>query len=180
MEPAYGYSLLESDGISGHYEGSGVEQSIGGVAGAALGAGIMMPALAQARQSAQRAVAASNLRQIGVSLMMYSADYNDVFPPNLEILAEKGYLDREMLESKRKPSGFDGPSFIYITGQSGSMSPQNVTVYENPQFFCSGDQFNVLYLDCHVQGMEKDEFLEELKATYDRLGREMPEVKFRD
>ncbi|MHC4755906.1 MAG: hypothetical protein ACYTBP_12260 [Planctomycetota bacterium] len=179
MEPAYGYTRIESDGISSHFEGSGVEQTIGGVAGAAIGLSIAMTALAQVRQAALRTSSAAHLFSIGKAMLAYSADYEGVFPPNLEILAEKGYIDREMLESKRKPRGFDGPSFIYITGQSGSMSPQNVIVYENPQF-CSKDKIAVLFVDCHVQAMDKKEFLEELKATYNRLGREMPEIRYQD
>ena len=58
------------------------------------------------------------------------------------------------------------------------MEPGNIIAYENPEF-CS-DKINVLFLDSHVQAMKPDEFLRELGATYKRLGRKMPEVKFKD
>ena len=58
-----------------------------------------------------------------------------------------------------------------------AMHPGNILVYENPEF-CS-DKINVLFLDSHVQAMKADEFLRELEATYKRLGRKMPEVKFK-
>ncbi len=47
----------------------------------ALLAGLLMPALGQARESARRAACASNLRQIGIGLRVYMDDYNDRLPP---------------------------------------------------------------------------------------------------
>ena len=38
---------------------------------------------------------------------------------------------------------------------------------------------NALFLDGHVEKMQKDRFLKALEATYKRLGREMPEIKFK-
>ncbi len=58
------------------------------------------------------------------------------------------------------------------------MDPGNIVAYENPAFLSEGT--NVLFLDCHVEWMKPDDFLRELKATYERLGKEMPEVKFKE
>jgi len=82
------------------------------------------------------------------------------------------------LESPSKPKDFDGPSYIYISGQNTSMPPDNILVYENPEF-CS-DKINVLFIDTHVEAMKPHGFLRELEATYKRLGREMPDIKFKD
>jgi len=57
------------------------------------------------------------------------------------------------------------------------MHPGNIIAYENPAF-CT-DKINVLFMDCHVEAMKPDEFLHKLEATYKRLGRKMPEVKFK-
>ena len=111
-------------------------------------------------------------------MLIYANDYDDKFPPNLQELIEKCELSPQTLESKRKPKGFTGPSYIYITGQDVSMPPGNIVVYENPTYCTDG--INVLFLDSHVQWMKTDEFLRELKETYQRLGREMPEIKFKD
>jgi hypothetical protein len=38
---------------------------------------------------------------------------------------------------------------------------------------------NVLYLDGHAGWKKRDEFLRDLEAAYKRLGRKMPEIKFK-
>ena len=176
MEPSIQYSWYDAQGLRSHYRGAGIEQSIGAVAGAAVGIGVMMPALAKSRQQARRITSASNLKGIGNALLVYANDYNGKFPPNLQTLVETEDLDSRALESKRKPKGFNGPSYIYVTGQDVSMYPGNIVVYENPAYCTDG--LNVLFLDCHVQWMKPDEFIKDLKETYQRLGREMPEIKF--
>jgi hypothetical protein len=178
MEPSIQYSWYDAQGLRSHYRGAGVEQSIGAVVGGAVGLGVMMPALARSKQQASRMVSATNLKSIGMAMMIYANDYDDKFPPNIEVLVEKCELSPKILESKRKPKGFTGPSYIYITGQDVSMYPGNIVVYENPAYCTDG--INVLFLDSHVQWMKTDEFLRELKETYQKLGREMPEVKFKN
>jgi len=121
---------------------------------------------------------AMNLRGIGKACLIYANDYEDKFPPNLQELVEKVELSPRTLESPRKPKGFDGPSYIYISGQTITVNPGNILVYENPEF-CS-DKINVLFVDNHVAPMKPDSFLQKLEATYKRLGREMPDIKFKD
>ncbi|MFQ5713755.1 MAG: type II secretion system protein [Candidatus Scalinduaceae bacterium] len=43
-------------------------------------AGILLPALSRARESGRRTQCASNLKQIGLGLIMYSNENNEVFP----------------------------------------------------------------------------------------------------
>ena len=112
---------------------------------------------------------------MGKALLIYANDYNDAFPPNLSELIEKAAIDSKMLECPLKPKDFQGPGYIYISGQNVSMHPENILVYENPGF-CR-DAVNVLYMDSHVAWTKKEQFLRELEATYKRLGRKMPEVK---
>lgn len=177
MEPSCSYCWFDSWGLRSRYRGTGVELAPS-VAGVSLGIGIMMPALARTRQLAQATVSASNLSAIGKACLIYANDYDDKYPPNLEELIEKSDLLPECLESPRKPKGFDGPSYIYIAGQTVLARPDNIIVYENPAF-CRG-QINVLFNDIHVEKMSKEDFMEKLEATYKRLSREMPEVKFKD
>ncbi|MHC4111897.1 MAG: redoxin family protein, partial [Planctomycetota bacterium] len=121
---------------------------------------------------------ARNLSTIGRALLIYANDYEDQYPPNLQELIVKCELPPRRLESPRKPKGFDGPSYIYIDGQSTRTSePDNILVYENPAF-CS-DKINVLFIDNHVKAMKPAELLKILEATYKRLGRKMPEIKFK-
>lgn len=178
MSSSCEYWWFDSEGLRSHYRGAGIEPSLDAGAGSAVGIGILMTTLARTRQHTFRKVSATHLKGIGRALQVYANDYDDQFPPNLQELIEKCDLTPEILESKRKPKDFEGPSYIYIAGQNTSMDPGNILVYENPAFCHDG--LNVLYMDCHVAWTEPDEFLRELKATYQRLGREMPEIKFMD
>lgn len=46
----------------------------------AILAGMLLPALAQAREKARQIKCAANLKQIGTAIYMYSEDYNETFP----------------------------------------------------------------------------------------------------
>jgi hypothetical protein len=48
----------------------------------AILAGLLLPALAQAKAKASRTLCASNCKQWGVSLAMYAGDFNESFPDN--------------------------------------------------------------------------------------------------
>jgi prepilin-type N-terminal cleavage/methylation domain-containing protein/prepilin-type processing-associated H-X9-DG protein len=50
-------------------------------------AGLLLPALAGARERARRVKCMSNLKQIGIGMRMFSADNNEQFPSNLCALA---------------------------------------------------------------------------------------------
>jgi hypothetical protein len=178
MEPSCEYNYTDAAGFHSHYQGSGLEVSLRGIAGAALGAGIAMPALARSRQLGGRMSSGSNLSAIGKACLIYANDHDDKLPPDLETLVSEPYLSSDQLESNMKPIAFDGPSYIYIPGQTVMMYPGNFVAYENPEFCTDG--VNVLHLDCHVEFMKPEMFREELKGTYERLGREMPEIRFLD
>ena len=68
----------------------------------AILAGMLLPALSQAREKARRINCAGNLKQIGLAMRMYSSDYNEAFPATgadagdnslgLNILRDNDYL----------------------------------------------------------------------------------------
>lgn len=129
-------------------------------------------ALEHTQQLQKRMESAENLSSIGKACVLYANDHEDKYPANLQELVEKGYLSPEKLDSPRRPTDFDEPSYIYITGQTPEMPPDNIIGYENPKF--CGDNINVLFNDTHVEPMKPAEFISELQATYERLGRELP------
>ena len=65
----------------------------------AILAGMLLPALARAREQARRIECMSNLRQLGVACHMYATDWNESFPDEItnvlfaKQLADNGYVD---------------------------------------------------------------------------------------
>lgn len=180
MGPSCQYSWFDDKGLRSHYRGTGIEQGIGVLAGGAIGFGAMMPALATTRKQARRAVSMSKLRQLTSAVIMYADDNDGNFPENFDQI--KDYIgDSKTLVSPLKPRGFNGPSYIYVQGHSnrnGTSPAKDIIIYENPAI-CK-DKINVAFLDGHVEMMRKERFLKALEETYQRLGKEIPEVKFRD
>jgi len=175
MGPSCQYCWFVAKGLRGYYRGAGIEPTLGAVAGGAIGAGIMMPALARSRQQARNTVSMNNLKQLGLALIMYADDHDGKLPDNFE-QAKEYYGDSKVLESPHKPKDFAGPSYIYVSGHSmntGSTS-QQIVAYENPKY-CK-DTIIALFLDGHVEKMQRDRFRETLETTYKELGKEMPEI----
>jgi prepilin-type N-terminal cleavage/methylation domain-containing protein/prepilin-type processing-associated H-X9-DG protein len=57
----------------------------------AILAGMLLPALARAREEARKAVCKGNLKQIGLSCIMYSNDYDESWPQNVNSTNGTGY-----------------------------------------------------------------------------------------
>lgn len=176
LTPSCGYRYFSPEGLRWHYRGSGIEVSQMAAAGAGVGAAVALPALAKARDQARRVASMSNLKQIGLALIMYANDHENKLPDDLKA-AEKYGVTGRVLESPFKPNGFTGPSYIYISGLSTSMDSQSIIAYENPAF--REDGTNAVFLDGHVEFLTPDAFREKLAATYKELGKEAPAIKFK-
>ena len=177
MGPTCQYSWFDDRGLRSRYRGPGLEPSLGGIAGAAVGAGILMPAMARARHQARNVASMANLKNLGLAMHMYADDHDGKFPDGFEQMRDY-YKNSRFLESPQKPTDFEGPSYIYVKGHSTKAgSPYKmIIVYENPEYL--RDNIPVLFLDGHVEKMSQDRFIEALERTYKQLGREMPEIKF--
>jgi prepilin-type processing-associated H-X9-DG protein len=176
MKPSLQTRWLDSEGLHMQYQGPGLEVSLSGVAGAAVGMGVALPAMAKAREQARNAASMSHLKQIGLGLITYANDHQGNWPADLE-QAKSYWPDSRVLESPREPKDFAGPGYIYLPGQPKTPNPRNVVVYENPGY-CT-DRINVSFADGHVESMKPDAFRSALKETCERLGKPVPEIKFK-
>ena len=176
LGPSCSYRYFGPDGLHAYYRGTGIEATEMTIAGAAVGAGIALPAIVKNREQTRSARSMSNLKHIGQALVSYAEDHQGNLPADLE--QTKPYLgEARVFDSPRKPKEFDGPSYIYVAGQTTKMDSHNVVAYENPGY-CT-DRINVLFLDEHVEAMKPEAFRDALKATYERLGKPMPEIRFK-
>lgn len=175
MEPGLRYARKTSDGIESFYMGTGLEAGAGGVAGGAMGLAVLMPALNRTKKIAQRVVSGTNLKEVGLAAIVYANDHDGKFPSTLNELTADYDVSEKTLTSPRKPDDFQGPSYILVPGLTDAAPASAVLAYENPAFV-EDDQVNVLYTDGHVAAESKETLKQNLKTTYEHLGKPMPEI----
>jgi prepilin-type processing-associated H-X9-DG protein len=138
--------------------------------------GIMMPALAQARMVAQKMVCATNLKSLGVAMMVYATDHNDMYPP------ADNWCDVLIKDCNISPRQFCCPASDAKEGQSSyaininvagkkisEIPPDTVLLFETtPAVNPAGDAeilstenhqrdgCNILFADCHVEFVKKE------------------------
>lgn len=181
----------------GPVEGGTLYESIGpsianmSVAGTAMGVSILLPSLSRSRELARRTVCASNLRGVGMGLMIYATDHKEKLPKDLGELIKLGLLSPDQLvcpgglapehgvAAALESGGLAALGLHYIDGQTMSSDPRNVFVYEDLSHHQEGA--NVLFMDGHVEFVKPPRYFEVIRETYKRLGREkdMP-AEFRD
>ncbi|MCK5000056.1 MAG: M48 family metalloprotease, partial [Anaerohalosphaera sp.] len=121
---------------------------------------------------------ATNMKYIGRALHVYAFDYDDKFPPALNELVPTTDIHPKTFKSPRQPHGFDGPGYIYISGQTANDSPNNVIVYENTKCLPKATgKVNVLFRDGHIQAVKPDELIEFLRETYKNLGKNVSDIE---
>ena len=140
-------------------------------------AGLLVPALALAREKARRAACLNNLKQIGLAFKLYAGDYREAYPSSFTNLGS--YVGSNSVQIFRCPSAAPNPNapasvmvmdgtwscYKMRTGMSESDSPSAVLACDkgaSNEFAAtaSGDLFsinhkgdggNVLFVDGHVE-----------------------------
>ena len=111
MQPGLSYTRQDADGIVFHYEGTGLEATTGTVAGGAMGAAILMPALSTVKKVSQRVVCGTNLKGLSTAMTVYCMDYDDMLPTD-------HWSDSLIEEADLSPKSFVCPQSDAIEGES--------------------------------------------------------------
>jgi prepilin-type processing-associated H-X9-DG protein len=141
----------------------------------AILAGMMLPALSQTREKARRISCASDLKQIGLAIRMYSMDNKEQFPDKngargLEMLRSGKYLENVKIytcpssHSKvndGKPLTEENVDYVYVGGYNESSSPDTPIAYDKPKNHIKYG--NILFADGHVQGYAGANWMDNIK-----------------
>lgn len=138
---------------------------LGGVGGAALGTSILLPSLNRARETANRVASASNLKQIGMGMLLYSNENRNRYPDDFATLLKTQDLSPQVMLSPRAGSGIpadvttpearvayvaEHADYVYLgKGLKNDTPAETIVVYEKPDGLDDG--INVLFADGHVE-----------------------------
>ena len=135
---------------------------------------IFLPSLSRARELAKRAVCSANLRGIGQGCHIYTNDYDEWFPPDLQTLINAGHLTPRELQCPSEPNPSEAVfDYIYVPGLNARAPVDWIIAYEDPANH-GGEGGNVLYIDSHVEFLKEPEFSAELE----RVRREIEESEY--
>jgi predicted Zn finger-like uncharacterized protein/prepilin-type processing-associated H-X9-DG protein len=122
---------------------------------------ILLPSLNRARETANRVKCASNMRQIGMALLLYSNENRGAYPERLEDLIRTQEIEPDKFVC---PSSNDNPgvgaadlssgghlSYVYVgKGMTNAEPADTIILYENMSDH-DQDGSNFLYGDGHVE-----------------------------
>jgi prepilin-type processing-associated H-X9-DG protein len=151
--------------------GSAQGVASGSVGETALMASIMLPSLNRARETANRVKCASNLRQIGQAILLYSNDTKGSYPPDLGTLIKTEDVTAEVFvcpDTNTHPPPNMSPDdaadwvnknsdYIYIGAGLRQGAGRDVVVCYEKDDNHGGDGINVLFGDGHVEFLKLDQ-----------------------
>lgn len=145
---------------------------MGGIRGlaaiTAMQAGVALPALQNARESAQQVKAASQVRALVMAAVTYAVDHDGNGPESYEALIENGYITWDMLSSPAGPA-YDDLGDIVLRldiddGQLAEYSADFVIAMDRAAYVNGGMDVSVGFADGHVETLsywEVDEVLDQ-------------------
>jgi prepilin-type processing-associated H-X9-DG protein len=147
---------------------------------------LLRPNINICREPATRIKCASNLRQIGQALLIYSNEQGGVFPPSFEELLLYGDIWGDVFvcpQTEHSPPGgatpqerasefrkHGSPSYVYVGAglKANDVTPQHVLAHELPTNHGT-DGMNVLFGDGHVDWVPRQDvahLIAELQAGH--------------
>jgi hypothetical protein len=104
----------------------------------AIFAAVLFPVFSQARLAAKRTLSMTNLKQIGISAMMYSVDHNDRFPiaKGWETSLTPFISDPKVFTDPNAPAGFQNKRGYAMNQAAGSVKTTSIpSPNMSPLFF---------------------------------------------
>ena len=175
LSPAAGFSWTDDAGVhfksASPFPGAELVMSQGGVvmAAPALLAGVAMPAMQNARQQAMRVQSMSNLRQIGMGMMLYANENKGRFPADLGTLATMDLSPQVFVApqtgkavppdvaggnaEQKKAWANQNADYVYLGAGLGVNVPntaETIVAYEKPEVN-RGQGTTALFADGHVE-----------------------------
>ncbi len=136
-----------------------------GMGQSAMMMSILLPSLNRSRETANRVKCASNLRQIGQAILLYSNDNHGKYPPDLGTLIKTEDITASVFvcpdTNSQPPPGMTpdqaadwvnrNSDYVYVgAGMVQGQQPSTVVCYEKDKDH-GGDGMNMLFGDGHVE-----------------------------
>lgn len=180
-----GISKWEGDDLVSHYFGDrsmlvqlsaglGTLADVQGIIAPAFAAGVMMPALGQARYRAQTLKSATQLRSIVQGMVVYGSNNNDQPPASIDVLVQQGIIPQEILISPMESAYDGGPDYtIRLTEDAVSSFNSDYIVAIDRAAYINGNwEVYVGFADAHVELIDLDRLEELLNMPLNKGARE--------
>lgn len=168
VEPSGSISWFEGDDLWNHSVGdrsvtvqmaalAGSLADLQAIAAPAFAAGVMLPALSQARQTAQELKGATQVRSLAQAALVYATNNNDKGPDSVEALIEDGYVVREMLDSPMGPAIDGGPDIVLRTDRpemAASFDADFVIAIDRAMVVNGYGKVNIAFADSSAQTVD--------------------------
>ena len=124
-------------------------------------AGMLLPVLSTAREKARRINCASNLKQIGLSMLMYANDEDGNFPADWATMITNSYAQDGKIfgcpSNSTVATAVAATDYEYVTGLKDSENDAGTTsiagdANAGTESNHTGTFINSLYVDGHVEG----------------------------
>ena len=122
-------------------------------------AGILIPALEQARDNAMALHEGAQVKLLHTACVSYATQHGGEFPDDLAVLVDEGFIQPEDLMSPYGPVWDGGPDYFVRPGARDSLDAGELQLYSRAQMAAEG-RTNVAFGDNYVMLVTMDEFFE--------------------
>ncbi|MCA9277149.1 MAG: hypothetical protein KDA29_14100 [Phycisphaerales bacterium] len=180
-----GISKWEGDDLVSHYFGDrsmlvqlsaglGTLSDVQGIIAPAFAAGVMMPALGQARYRANTLKSATQLRTIVQGMVIYGSNNNDQPPATIDVLVEQGIISSDMLVSPMGSAYDGGPDYtVRLTEDAvSSFNWEYIVAIDRAAYVNGNWEVYVGFADAHVEMVDLERLEELLNMPLNKGARE--------